>query len=98
MKKHFLGTLDKALTVIFIGGGALLLVVGVWLGVFAHDATTGIVLAVIGAALAGTPLSRMGSIGGRQRSERRLQMMYWRTGVKSPQDNPTGMQTTLDDD
>ncbi|HEX8994609.1 MAG TPA: hypothetical protein VF812_01115 [Ktedonobacterales bacterium] len=87
-----------ALTLLFIGGGLLLLGVGIWLGVFAHDVTPGLVLALIGALLAGTPLSRMGGVGGVSRNERRLQRWYWRTGGTPPPDTPAGMHTPFDND
>lgn len=98
MKNALLAALDRVVTGLFIGGGFLLIAAGVWQGIFAHDVVTGIVLAVIGAALAGTPLSRLGRTRGVPRSERKLQTLYWRTGVKTPQDSPSGMQTTFDDD
>ncbi|HET9109884.1 MAG TPA: hypothetical protein VFN78_03565 [Ktedonobacterales bacterium] len=98
MKNALLAALDLALTALFIGGGLLLLAVGVWQGMVAHNAVTGIVLAVIGAALAGTPLSRLGRVRGVPRSERPLRILYWRTGVKPLRDNPSGMQTTFEDD
>ena len=98
MKNSIMAALDLALTLLFIIGGLLLFAAGIWEGVFAKDVTVGIVLAVIGAALAGTPISRMASLGGAPRSERRLQWIYMRTGATPPQQNPTGTQTTLPDD
>lgn len=98
MKNNLLAALDLALTVVFIVGGLLLLAVGIWLTVANHDISTGVVLGVIGALLAGTPLSRLRGVGGVSRTERRMQWFYRRTGVTPPSENSSGMQTTFDDD
>lgn len=98
MKNSLLAALDLALTVLFIVGGLILLGAGIWLAIFAHDTITGVVLAVIGALLAGTPLSRVRSIGGMSRSEGRMQWMYLRTGATPLHENTSGMQTTFEDD
>jgi len=98
MKNSLLAALDWILAVIFIVGGLLLLSIGIWQAIVAHDMVFGAVLGVIGALLAGTPLSRIRGVGGISRTERRMAWFYLRTGVKPTPDHTSGMQTTFEDD